>query len=141
MNLMDKLRAAITEEYGDAQKYNEWADEADRAGLTETANALRQIAADETRHRYKLKELSVLSPETEEIQLSGRMIEVKLERPFPQTYGDWVNLAENIKERYPDDPVMRASVNYQLQHIAEETELAEEAKRWLMQKAGELGIK
>jgi len=70
-------------------------------------------------------------------------------RPSPKTYGDWVDLAENIKERYPGDPVMRASVSYQLGIIAraeavepvvEEAEI-EEAKRWLARKAGELDIR
>lgn len=73
-------------------------------------------------------------------------------RPFPKTYGDWVNLAEDIKAKYPDDPVMRASVNFQLLQISHETEeipeereerfrAAQEAKRWMTEQAGELGIK
>jgi len=72
----------------------------------------------------------------------------ELHRPFPETYGDWVNLAEDIKTRYADDPVDRAAVNYNLKVIAEEdgvTPMVEQsevddAKRWLIQKAGELGI-
>lgn len=74
------------------------------------------------------------------------------ERPFPKTYGDWVSLAEDIKTKYPDDPVMRASVNHQLHQIMRETEevpgegeervrAAQEARRWMTEKAGELGIK
>lgn len=73
-------------------------------------------------------------------------------RPFPKTYGDWVNLAEDIKAKYPDDPVMRAGVNFQLQLISHEEEeiperreerlaAAQEAKRWMTERAGELGIK
>lgn len=74
-------------------------------------------------------------------------------RPFPQTYSDWVNLAEDIKEKYPDDPVMRASVNFSLQQIAEEEQYqrppdeqaeaaraANEAKRWFVERAREQGI-
>jgi len=138
MNLRDKLRAAVTEEYADAQKYNSWVDEADRAGLTEVADALRLIVADETRHRHELKELSMLCPETEEIQLSGEMVEVKLERPVPQTYGDWVDLAEDIKEKDPGAAVKASNALYD---IGEENEHADRQKQWLLRKAGELGIK
>jgi len=92
------------------------------------------------------------------IVMSGEMVEAPLTpslglashtgarevRPFPQTYGDWVNLAEDIKAKYYfDDPASRAAVNYQLRYIGEETEYpteAREAKRWLVEKAGELGI-
>lgn len=63
------------------------------------------------------------------------------QRPFPQTYGDWVDLAEDIKAKCPNDPVMRADVNYQLQHISENTDSSDEAKRWLTTEAGKLGIK
>lgn len=73
-------------------------------------------------------------------------------RLFPKTYGDWVNLAEDIKGKYPDDPIMKATVNFSLQQVALEDEEpteareerlkeAQEGKRWLMQKAGELDIK
>ncbi len=70
-------------------------------------------------------------------------------RPFPKTYGDWVDLSESIKEKYPDDPAMRAAASYQLGIIAREGEVepvveekdVDEAKRWLTRKAGELGIK
>lgn len=61
----------------------------------------------------------------------------------PKTYGDWVDLAEDIKAKYPDDPVMRANVNYFLQQIAQEAEdsrKAEESRRWFIKIAGELGI-
>lgn len=70
-------------------------------------------------------------------------------RPFPKAYGDWVDLSESIKEKYPDDPAMRATVSYQLGIIAREGEVepvveekeVEEAKRWLTRKAGDLGIR
>lgn len=73
----------------------------------------------------------------------------QLSRPFPQTYGDWVSLAEDIKAKYADDPVGRASVNYNLNIIAREGKTVpmeeeadiDEAKRWLVEIAGELGIR
>lgn len=61
-------------------------------------------------------------------------------RPFPQSYGDWVSLGMDIKEK---DPTVgtAAWVNMALQHIADNDEDAEQSKRWLVDKAGELGIK
>jgi len=128
------------------------------------ADRLRRIAADEDRHHLMVGQLiAELTGVGETGQQYTERMEYMLgyrhpsqmgtvpsampDRIFPGmrgeafVYGDWVDLAEDIKSKYPDDPVMRASVNYQLQHIAEETEEAEEAKRWLMQKAGELGIR
>lgn len=61
-------------------------------------------------------------------------------RLFPQTYSDWVNLAEDIKDKYPDDPVMRASVNYQLDIVLRAEGGEDVAKRWLAERAGELGL-
>jgi len=61
-------------------------------------------------------------------------------RPFPKTHSDWVSLAADIKEKDPDDLVMVASVNYSLNQILDEEEGAEEAKRWLVEKARELNI-
>lgn len=76
-------------------------------------------------------------------------LDIEQKRPFPKTYSDWVDLAEDIKAKYPDDPVMRATANYSLSQILAEEQRSEgwsagaatEAKRWLVEKAGELGIK
>lgn len=93
--------------------------------------------------RDRLMELAS-EAESDVIKLSGRMIEVPLEkrkpteRPFPQTYGDWVNVAEDVKSKMPRDAWH--IVNELLQAISEGGPVAEEAKRWLMQKAGELGV-
>lgn len=59
-------------------------------------------------------------------------------RLFPETYSDWVDLALSIKERMPEGAW--GIVNNLLQVIAEGGPEAEEAKRWLVKKAGELGI-
>lgn len=61
----------------------------------------------------------------------------KPSRPYPETYGDWVDLAEDIKEK---DPNSASRVNGAMYDISEETRLAEEQKRWLVEKARELGI-
>lgn len=79
--------------------------------------------------------------------LLERTFWVKEERPFPQTYSDWVDLAEDIKAKYPGDTsadlLVKAEVNYHLGCIAEEEEnpqAAQEAKRLLAGKAVELGL-
>lgn len=56
------------------------------------------------------------------------------DRLLPKTYGDWVDLAEDIKEKYLGDASTRESANKALQHIADEDELADESKRWLVAK-------
>ena len=64
-------------------------------------------------------------------------------RSFPRTYMDWIDLAEGMKAKYPDGSAMRDYVNFQMGHIAREVEYpaeAQEAKRWFVEKAGELGI-
>lgn len=60
------------------------------------------------------------------------------QRPSPRTYGDWVDLAEAIKDITPLGEW--DTVNKPLQTISEEGPGAEEAKRWLIEKARELGI-
>ncbi len=60
------------------------------------------------------------------------------DRKFPKTYDGWVELALDIKEKMP--PGAWSIVNNLLQVIEEGGPEAEEAKRWLIAKAGELGI-
>jgi len=61
-------------------------------------------------------------------------------RPFPKTYGDWVDLAESIKDK-ADIPVY-TETSYKLGIILGNIDGdAEDAKRWLIKKAGELGIR
>ena len=109
------------------------------------ANMMKGMADDEDKHIKMMQSMMsggmMGGTASEEIKLGGHMMKIPLGHQFPQAYGDWVDLAENIKEKSPNDPVMITDVNYYLQHIARGTEKADEAKRWLMQKAGELGIK
>lgn len=69
----------------------------------------------------------------------GESMQTGQERPLPETYSDWVNLAMDIKEKSLDVGIM-ARVNTALTAISEDQPSAEEAKRWLVSKAGELGI-
>jgi len=62
-------------------------------------------------------------------------------RLFPQTYGDWINLAEDIKKHYPPGSMDVDETNFELGVIGGlEEENPEDAKRWLMEKARKLGI-
>jgi len=66
-------------------------------------------------------------------------------RPFPKTYGDWVDLGESIKEKAGiNDFETMAVVNNMLFNIHEEDQDpigAQDAKRWLTEKAQEMGIR
>lgn len=79
--------------------------------------------------------------ESEEFLLRG---EEPDGRPFPKTYGDWVDLGVSIKEKAGiDDFKTIADVNERLYHIWREDidpETAQVSKRWLTRKARELGI-
>ncbi len=64
------------------------------------------------------------------------------DRLFPQTYGDWVNLAESMKEIEPVNSSDYDEINFELGVIGGFNEGdVDESKRWLMEKARELGIK
>jgi len=165
MSIMDEIKFYIKDEDEAYKTYSRMANDADNAGMHKTAQILRGMAADELRHKEMLEGMyykpefgsvrgKTLTDEIkeayEEAKRTGKVTvsPFREHRPFPRTYGDWVNLAVDIKDRYPDDPVMRASVNHSLSQILAEEEHAEgwsagstaKAKSWLMQKAGELGI-
>ena len=143
------LEEALTDESmaGDVYRYM-----ANVSPNASTAERLRKIAADEDRHKLIVSHLlAELSGEGETGQEYTERMEYMLghrhpsqypgERHslFPQTYSDWVNLAEDIKQKMPTESWY--IVNDLLQVISqEEGPVAEEAKRWLMRKAGELGI-
>lgn len=124
----------------------------------ETANILRAIAADEDRHYNLIRRLA-----SQEEQITGSWLpgggrpggprlaafttsggaappSPTTPRLFPKTYGDWVNIAEDIKEKLKGDMEAITYVNHLLQDISGNTPQSEEAKRWLTKKAGELGV-
>ncbi len=72
--------------------------------------------------------------EREEIKLGEGMIEVPLGR-FPTVYGDWVNLAEDIKDRRPD---LALEVNTSLESVMRHD--SEMGKQQLEKIAKEIGI-
>ena len=122
----------------------------------DAAEILRNIAADEDRHyrlvkyQYDMLQMNSVERKAHEEQMEYLLghrhpSQVGLtltNRPFPQTYGDWVDLAESMKSAAPNDLQLAVRVNENLEFIATDDPVHSEAsKRWLMQKAGELGIR
>lgn len=147
MTLIGELRTEARDEIEAAHSYRDLAVRLREAGHYSEGNLVDGIADDEDKHANILMTLAnsiVSKQEPEELRLGERMVEYEIgkvpSRPFPQTYGDWVDLAEDVKEKVPDDLIMRSWVNRALQHISDDDELADEAKRYLMGKAHEIGI-
>lgn len=164
MGLMDEIKHYIKDEEDANATYSRMANDADNAGMHDTARILRGIAADELRHKEMLEGMYYrpeFGPTTtiRETVLPGleRLREIHTElprggsitgisgfmptespRPFPKTYGDWVNLAEDIKVK---TTLYNQSVNSKLGIIGglEEGDV-DDAKRWLVGKARELSI-
>ncbi len=131
----DELREAAEEEERTQSRYSNMSMEAEMMGKRDMALMMSSMASDEGRHAAMMR--SMMGHQVEEIKLSGKMMEIPLDRPVPQVYGDWVNLAEDMKTK---DPNLASKVNYNLGLIQRDLPGADEAKRWLTQKASELGI-
>lgn len=156
MAFADDLEAQVRDEQDAYYTYLRMAMEADKLGRHELAIRLRGIANDEERH-YNALSAEFLpeerpAPLLNAEELRGRQARERAEeflervsqpltlehRPYPQTYGDWVNLAEDIKIRDPDSA---PTVNDRLNVICFEEGDVDAAKHWLVDKAHELGIK
>ncbi len=133
MGLMDELKKEVEEEEQAYNKYVSLAQRAEAKGMQQIAAILYDIAQDEIKHAEKLKNLYA------RYELGPKTISP---RPFPQTDGEWINLSSNIKDKYSEYDPMKSEVNHQLGIVMSlEEGNVDEAKRWLMQKAGELGVK
>lgn len=129
--LIEDLKHRATDEDDATADYRALAGIADSLGHHNIGATLRGIAEDEARHRVRLeqtvKTLSTLwTPGSTE-----------LPRLFPKTYGDWADLGMDIKEK---DSSLSGEVNDALTKIYEEAPGADDAKRWLVRKTGELGV-
>lgn len=137
----DGLHKSMDEERYAVQVYKERADAARDEGDNVTAQLWEHIAEEERGHYNEFKDrLDARGPRprpADYMSLGDIQYPPVMHRPFPETYGDWVNLAEDIKAA---DPGVVFKVNYNLHLVSQDLPGAEEAKRWLMRKAGELGI-
>jgi rubrerythrin len=131
LDLVSKLRDQIKDEDDAVAMYNGMAWSADRLGLIAKGDVFRKIRADEAKHGGLLR--AMLS----EMERPIKPEEGQLQRPFPKNYGDWADLGVDIKEKAPE---LSDGVNSCLVSISEERANIDEAKRWLVLKAGELGI-
>ncbi len=147
MALTEDLTKKIVEQVEDEDKafrlYTEMAADANQLGLYGIANDLTEIANQEYYHREVL--LGALS-DLKTFRLSGTGTPPIEEQPpgrlAPKTYGDWVDLAEDIKEKVGEGSPDYYEATHQLGIISELEEGSPgEAKRWLTRKAGDLGIR
>ena len=154
MTLYEQLLQESNEETSASVKYMRLARELKNAGYINQGTMIEQIADDESRHANilsamahtisreegKLEEPFGSCPSGEAKVVFDRMGQpLKIDTPFPETYGDWVDIAEKIKERMPEEGV-KTIVNSLLQEISEGGPVGEEAKRWLLKKADDLEI-
>ena len=161
MALEDDIRKAEEEEIKSQEKYMMMAHEAEQAGLHNMAGMMKEMANDEGRHAQMMRSMVGFGAKEEGGMIMGELGREMMSqeeakrlgmgemhkrmmgsgessRPFPETYGDWVSLAEDIKAKMP--PESWGVVNGLLLIISDEVPEAQEAKRWLVNKAGELGI-
>ena len=147
MVLLDDIKKQIDEETQAYLLYSRLADEAHEEGLQLEEEKLRKIAMNEHYHVRVLEQMhSGLIGRTPQRrraeEVLGRIsqpLDIKQDRPFPKTYGYWVELAISIKEKDPTVGIA-VQVNTALQHISDEDGEAEQSKRWLTSKAGKLGV-
>ncbi len=165
MTLVDDMGMAETEEMQSQSRYNMMAMDAETVGMHGMAKIMRDMAGDEGRHAQLMRMMHgrmmsgmdmgnpdgwMMSQEEADRLGMGEMHRRMTggggapDRPVPQTYGDWVNLGMDIKEKAGiNDFKTTAEVNEHLYRIykeEEEPETAQVSKMWLTRKAGELGV-
>jgi hypothetical protein len=157
------LLASAAEEAVAAALYRDRAARARSEGNTRSAQLWEAIAVEEDEHQkhfrdrvtelecgstiIELKDIVVGESALSEMERIGSCSAPGLMPPtgrlFPRTYGDWVELAEAIKFK-DTEPTTAFMVNESLVAIGgteTDTLTPSEAKRYLVEKAGELGIK
>jgi rubrerythrin len=128
-DFLDRLNRQVADEESAVIEYQELAQIADNLGRYSVGTTLRQISNDESRHK------SLLSGIVKQVSWVSESL--RLDRPFPQTYNDWADLGIDLGAK---DPSIKDEVYNKLQAIYNGTSEADEAKRWLVRKAGELGV-
>ncbi len=91
-------------------------------------------------HRRDTGHMTIIGYEPS-IVLSGKMVEVSVSkptRPFPQTIAEWADLGDDIKRK---DAELSRITNEKVGSIYYNIGDVDAAKRWLIEKSGELGIK
>lgn len=128
---IEDISKQMRDEKSAYDEYQALARFAEGLGHSATAKTLRDISEDEKRHHILLGYIVDRLPYISELPGKG------LERPFPQTYDDWADLGIDVGAK---DSSIVDEVQTALTHIYAKTPEAEEAKRFLVNKAGELGV-
>lgn len=129
--LIEEIKKQLEDEKSAFDEYRATAMVADSLGHYSVGRILRDISKDEQRHSLALEQV------VKQLSYIAALPEAELKRPFPQTYDDWADLGIDIQA---EDPTIADEVYTRLNHIYTKTPEAEDAKRWLIQKAGELGV-
>ena len=154
MTSMDDMHRMMHGEQESHDEYMRRAMAARDEGNWEMGSMFEMMARDESQHMMNMGnmvermggEKAPLYPSMPTSLLGGAGMPTHIpgtggKRQVPTTYGEWTELAEDIKDRYPLDSPERAEVNFQLGILLElEEGRPDDAKRWLVGKAGELGI-
>ena len=133
--LINRIKAQIQDEANAVAEYDSIATIATNLNYGNIANTLRGIAADEVMHRNSLEQILKRLEFTD--RWGERKVYGELHRPFPQIYDDWANLGLDIIEK---DNRLRGDVQEHLSTIYLHLPGEDDSKRWLVRKAGELGI-
>lgn len=128
---IEDLRKQIEDEKTASDEYQNLAMTADKLGHKSAAKSLREIAEDEKRHSVRLRIMAETITTLSSIEFAG------LQRPFPQTYDDWADLGIDIGAK---DPNIADEVQDMLTRIYVGGPLADDAKKWLVEMAGEVGV-
>lgn len=146
--LIRKLEKEINDESGARNAYGRLAEVADMIGDPELAKQLRDISLQEGDHKNLLEDWvsknrpipRTVSEQAKvvrqpNLQVAFEKAKEQLSRPFPKTYDDWKHLTEDIIKV---KPTLAEEAKSNLQLIAMGNN---HAKMWLVDLAGELGVK
>jgi len=134
MYFADELRRHITDERTGSLVYQRLSEEADNLGFYSIGIYLRQMSMEESMHADNLEKFAA------EVEGSGGGGSEHVRTLCPSSVADWAQLGERIKEKVFYDIELHANVNAHVSNIQYESPGAEDSKRWLTLKAGELGI-
>jgi len=129
--LIEEIKKQLEDEKSAFDEYRAIAMIADSLGHYSVGRVLRDISKDEQRHSLALEQV------VKQLSYIAALPGAELKRPFPQIYDDWADLGIDIGAK---DPTLNQEVYDNLQKIYYKDPGSEEAKRWLVRKANELGI-
>lgn len=130
-DFINKVRGQINDEEEAGPMYRGMAELANNLGMVSEGDILTGIARDEDNHH------ALLTAMLSRLQWPIKPEEEPMMRLFPKTYDDWADLGIDIKAK---DPGVRDEVDTYLSYIYAGIPEANDAKRWLVRKARELGI-